>query len=256
VVSFGCVKLPGGEAVFAETVTARWTHPGLGCLLPSIDLSLSRVHNRLLLAREGIPFVAGGWGVTVILYLLTPWPFSVIALLLTLFIMYFFRDPDRRGQAPEGAILSPADGKIIEVRTVQPHESPLEAHALKISIFMSVFDVHVNRIPVNGTVTEISYHPGRFFAANLDKASTDNESNRILIETPDGRKILVIQIAGLIARRIACWVEEADVVRAGQRFGLIRFGSRVEIFAPAPSRAEVMVGHRVRAGQTVLGYFA
>ena len=188
------------------------------------------------------------------LYFLTPWPLPAIALILTLFIMYFFRDPDRRGQLPEGAFLCPADGKIIEIREVRRDESPLKAPALKISIFMSVFDVHVNRIPVNGTVTKISYHAGRFFAANLDKASSDNESNRVLVETPDGRKILVIQIAGLIARRIACWVEEADRVLAGQRFGLIRFGSRVEIFAPEPIRAAVKVGHRVKAGQTILGY--
>ena len=132
----------------------------------------------------------------------------------------------------------------------------LQVPALKISIFMSVFDVHVNRIPVDGTVARISYHPGRFFAANLDKASRDNESNRVLLETPDGRRILVIQIAGLIARRIACWVEEADVVRAGQRFGLIRFGSRLEVFAPESTRTEVKVGHRVKAGQTILGYLA
>jgi phosphatidylserine decarboxylase len=188
------------------------------------------------------------------LYFLTPWPLSAIALILTLFIMYFFRDPDRRGQLPEGAILCPADGKIIEVCEVRRDESPLKASALKISIFMSVFDVHVNRIPVNGTVTGISYHAGRFFAANLDKASSDNESNRVLLETPDGRRILVIQIAGLIARRIACWVEETDRVQAGQRFGLIRFGSRVEVFAPVPSRAVVRVGQRVKAGQTILGY--
>jgi phosphatidylserine decarboxylase len=208
----------------------------------------------LLLAKEGIPFIVGGWAVTVLLYFLTPWPFSAIALLLTLFVMYFFRDPDRKAQIPEGAILSPADGKIIEVRTLQSDESPLQAPALKISIFMSVFNVHVNRIPVNGIVRKISYHTGRFFSANLDKASSDNESNRLLLETPAGRRILVIQIAGLIARRIACWVEEKDRVRAGERFGLIRFGSRVEVFAPEPVRSAVKVGHRVKAGQTILGY--
>jgi phosphatidylserine decarboxylase len=210
----------------------------------------------LLLAREGIPFVACGWAVTILLYYLTPWPLSATALLLTLFIMYFFRDPDRKSQVPQGSILSPADGKIIDVRAVQSDENPLQVPAIKISIFMSVFDVHVNRIPVDGTVTRISYHPGRFFAANLDKASSDNESNRILLETRDGRKILVIQIAGLIARRIACWVEETDAVRAGQRFGLIRFGSRVEVYAPEPTRTAVKTGQRVRAGQTILGYLA
>jgi len=219
-------------------------------------LNSSRVNNRLFLAKEGIPFVVCGWAVTAMLFFLSPWPFPAIALILTLFVMYFFRDPDRKRQVPEGAILSPADGKIIEVRTVRPHENPLQLPALKISIFMSVFDVHVNRIPVNGTVRRISYHPGRFLAANLDKASTDNESNRILLETPGGHKILVIQIAGLIARRIACWVEEADKVHVGQRFGLIRFGSRVEVFAPEPSRAAVKVGNRAKAGQTILGYFA
>lgn len=193
---------------------------------------------------------------TILLYFMTPWPLSATALLLTLFIMYFFRDPGRKSQVPQGAILSPADGKIIDVRAVRSDENPLQVPAIKISIFMSVFDVHVNRIPVDGTVTRISYHPGRFFAANLDKASSDNESNRILLETRDGRKILVIQIAGLIARRIACWVEETDAVQAGQRFGLIRFGSRVEVFAPESTRTAVKTGQRVRAGQTILGYLA
>lgn len=217
-------------------------------------MNSSRIQNQWLLAREGIPFVAGGWAVTGLLYFLSLWPLSAFTLVLTLFIMYFFRDPDRKRRVPENAILSPADGKIIEVRTVQSDENPLQVPALKISIFMSIFDVHVNRIPVNGTVTRISYRTGRFFAANLDKASSENESNLLLLETSDGRKILVIQIAGLIARRIACWVEEADRVQAGQRFGLIRFGSRVEIYVPEPSQAAVDVGHRAKAGQTILGY--
>jgi phosphatidylserine decarboxylase len=132
--------------------------------------------------------------------------------------------------------------------------SPLGQPSIKVSIFMNVFNVHVNRIPIEGTIKKISYHPGKFLSADLDKASEQNENNRITMETVDGREILVIQIAGLVARRIACWVDKGDTVKTGQRFGLIRFGSRLEVFLPADSKIIAQVRQKVKAGETVIGY--
>ena len=134
--------------------------------------------------------------------------------------------------------------------------NPLGQPSIKVSIFMNIFNVHVNRIPFGGTIKKISYHPGKFLSANLDKASEQNENNRVTLETVDSREILVIQIAGLIARRIACWIEKGDSVKTGQRFGLIRFGSRLEVFLPEDSRIVARVRQKVKAGETVIGYLA
>jgi len=150
----------------------------------------------------------------------------------------------------------PADGKILGVETLEAQDSPLGVPANKASIFMSLFDVHVNRIPVSGRISEIAYHHGKFFAANRDKASEHNERNKITLETDDGQRIIFVQIAGVIARRIACWIKEGDEVHAGQRFGLIRFGSRLDIYLPASSRILAQRGHKVKGGQTILGYLS
>jgi len=139
---------------------------------------------------------------------------------------------------------------------VAGENNPLGQPSIKVSIFMNIFNVHVNRIPFGGTIKKISYHPGKFLSANLDKASEQNENNRVTLETVDSREILVIQIAGLIARRIACWVEKGDNVKTGQRFGLIRFGSRLEVFLPEDSRIVARVRQKVKAGETVIGYLA
>jgi phosphatidylserine decarboxylase len=179
---------------------------------------------------------------------------SIVTGILTLFIIFFFRDPDRGNDTGPGAILTPADGTILEIKHLDDPNNPLGKPALKISIFMSIFNVHVNRFPVAGTVKKITYQPGRFFRANLDKASKLNENNRIMLKTDDSRTIMVIQIAGIIARRIACWIREGDRLDAGQRFGLIRFGSRLEVYLPEDSRITAQSGQKVKAGETIIGY--
>ena len=181
-------------------------------------------------------------------------PLAVVAGAFTLFVLYFFRDPDRKAEVQEKAVLTPADGRVLGAWTLGSGENPLGTRALKVSVFMSLFNVHVNRIPARGRIAKIAYRPGAFFSANLDKASEKNEQNAIFLETQGGRQIVFVQIAGLIARRIACWVREGEEVKAGQRFGLIRFGSRVDVYLPEGSRVEVQPGHKVKAGKTILGY--
>ncbi|MBU2497956.1 MAG: phosphatidylserine decarboxylase family protein, partial [Proteobacteria bacterium] len=168
----------------------------------------------------------------------------------------FFRDPERRSPAHDKAVLTPADGRILDIRHVDAVNNPLKKPGVKVSVFMNIFNVHVNRVPVSGKVSNVTCHPGKFFSANLDKASEQNESNAITVETRDGREIVFIQIAGLIARRIACWVREGDQVLAGQRFGLIRFGSRLDIYLPDDTRIVAQSGQKVRAGESVLGYLS
>lgn len=214
----------------------------------------TRINNRLPLAREGFPFIGIGIGIVVLFACLGWTTLTIIAGLITLFVIYFFRDPERHHSNRENAVLTPADGRILEVRKVDGKDNSLGRSSIKVSIFMNVFNVHVNRIPIQGTVKKISYHPGKFLSANLDKASEQNENNRVIVETADSKEILVIQIAGLVARRIACWIEQGDRVETGQRFGLIRFGSRLEVFLPLDSDIVVRVGQKVKAGETVIGH--
>jgi phosphatidylserine decarboxylase len=191
--------------------------------------------------------------ISLILWVLCFTAVAVFFSLLTLFVISFFRDPERSIPPGEKAVLSPADGKII---TVEPcwEERLLKGPSLKISIFMSLFNVHVNRIPLTGRVIEISYQAGKFIRANLDKASTMNEQNALLMETPEGTRLLFVQIAGLIARRIVCWVKKGDAVERGCRFGMIRFGSRLDIYLPRDAQLQVRVGQKALAGQTILGH--
>ncbi len=205
------------------------------------------------LAWEGLPFIGASAFVTVYLALLG---FSVAALffaVVTVCVGLFFRDPQRTIPKEEGVVVSPADGKVVEVRVV-PQSDLAPEDMLKVSVFMSLFNAHVNRIPADGTVTDVAYHPGKFFSADLDKASRDNERNAITLETKDKVKLIVVQVAGLIARRIVCRVVPGDRVRRGQRFGLICFGSRLDVYLPAGTRSAVSVGDRVLAGTSVLGY--
>jgi phosphatidylserine decarboxylase len=195
-----------------------------------------------------------GLAMTLLFSLLDLVILAILAGALTLFVLYFFRDPDRETEVREKAVLTPADGRILEARTLEAEGNPLGTRTVKVSVFMSLFDVHVNRIPAGGRVSRISYRPGAFFAANLDKASEKNEQNAVTLDTPDGKQIIFVQIAGLIARRIACWVREGDEVRKGQRFGLIRFGSRMDVFLPEGSRVEVQPRQKVKAGKTIIGY--
>ena len=213
-----------------------------------------RIHNPIGIAREGFPFAGIGLAVTLLFLALGLDSLTVVAGALTLFVLYFFRDPDREAGVQENGVLSPADGKVVGVWNLESGENPLGTRAVKVSVFMSLFDVHVNRIPTGGRISRISYRPGAFFAANLDKASEKNERNALTLETHDGKHVVFVQIAGLIARRIACWVQEGDEVQAGQRFGLIRFGSRVDVFLPEGSRVAVQPREKVKAGKTIIGY--
>jgi phosphatidylserine decarboxylase len=215
-----------------------------------------RIHNAWPVAREGLPFIFSGSAFTVLFFSLhLPVPGALFAC-LTLFTVYFFRDPSRSAEAGEKSVLTPADGRVLEVKPSAPRDptNPAGEETLKVSVFMSIFDVHVNRIPVAGKISKVAYRPGKFLAANLDKASEQNERNTVILETHDGHRIAFAQIAGLIARRIACWIKEGDEVEAGQRFGLIRFGSRLDIYLPGESRITVEPGQKVRAGETIIGY--
>ncbi len=214
----------------------------------------AQIENRLPVARDGLIFILLGLIITVILYYVGLVLVAILMVIVTFFIIYFFRDPARTCDAPDNALISPADGKILAVRKLGDGDSPLGQNITKISIFMSVFDVHVNRIPAKGRISEIVYNNGKFFFANMDKASEYNENNRITLETDKGHRIIFVQIAGLIARRIVCWINEMDYVKAGQRFGLIRFGSRLDIYIPSESRIDIKVWDRVKAGETILGY--
>ena len=167
------------------------------------------------------------------------------------FTLYFFRDPER--EIPSGAqiIVSPADGHVIGIDQVD-YAPFIEGPAKRISIFLSIFDVHINRAPIEGTVGYRHYHPGKFFPANIDKASLDNEQNAIGIEDA-GFKVLVKQIAGIVARRIVCWVDNGSKLARGDRFGLIRFGSRTELYMPLSAKIEVQIGQKVQGGATIVG---
>ncbi len=208
------------------------------------------------MAKEGLPFILLGCALVSIFSYLGLTVLTVISVLFSLFTIYFFRDPDRSNNAPENTVLTPADGKIIQIQHLENDNNPLDEPAIKISIFMNVFNVHVNRIPISGTIKDIVYYPGKFLSADLDKASEQNERNRITLQTRDSRKVVFIQIAGLIARRIACWVKKGDMMQTGQRFGLIRFGSRLEVFLPRDSQISVKMHQKVIAGETIIGYLS
>jgi phosphatidylserine decarboxylase len=217
-------------------------------------LDESRVYNKWPLAKEGLPFVLLGCALVVVFSYLGLLILSGFSVILTLFTLFFFRDPDRNNTIPDKAVLTPADGKIIQIQHIENDNNPLGEPAVKISIFMSVFNVHVNRIPMDGTIKDITYYPGKFFSANLDKASEQNERNRITLQTRDSRDIVFVQIAGLIARRIVCWVKKGEDMQAGQRFGLIRFGSRLEVYLPDDTRITAQLHQKVSAGETIIGH--
>lgn len=207
--------------------------------------------------REGYRFVAIFAAVTLVLFLVAE-PLGWIGLGLTVWCYYFFRDPERVTPVREGLVISPADGVVQMVGPAAPPEElglgsePM----LRIAVFMNVFNCHVNRAPVSGRVERIAYRPGRFLNASLDKASTDNERNALAIRMEDGRAVAVVQIAGLVARRIVCEVAGGQALLAGQRFGMIRFGSRLDTYLPAGTAPLVAVGQKTVAGETVLADLA
>ncbi len=202
---------------------------------------------------EGYKFVGIFAVVTLLLFFIWE-PLGWLGVLLTVWCYYFFRDPKRMVPQGAGLIVSPADGVISLIeRAVPPSELGMGDQALlRVSVFMNVFNCHVNRAPVAGTIGAMSYRPGKFFNASLDKASSDNERNSLRLDLPDGRQIAVVQIAGLVARRIMWWVDEGQGLRTGERFGLIRFGSRVDVYLPDGVAPQVALGQTMVAGETVL----
>lgn len=203
--------------------------------------------------KAGYPFIIGGV-VALIIGLLLWHPLAWLGLIFALFCLYFFRDPERVPPPRETAFVAPADGLVVSIeRAVPPAELGLAPEPrMRVAIFLSVLDVHVNRAPIAGTVQKIAYHPGLFLSAAEDKASDDNERNALLLRTNDGQDVVVVQIAGLIARRILCNVTEGQTLSAGQRFGIIRFGSRTDLYLPEGCTPLVAVGQRMIGGETVI----
>lgn len=205
------------------------------------------------IAPPGFAFIIVAALVTLLFALTGSFLFTFLGVCITLFICWFFRDPDRTIEIAEGAFSSPADGKIIftgDVETNPYFEGPCK----KISIFMSVMNVHVNRIPLDGKIIDTHYFPGKFVNASFDKASEDNERNAIIIETKSGKKIATVQIAGLIARRIICSLKTGDIVQRGKRYGMICFGSRLDLYLPIETKIKVSNGDKVQAGTSILGF--
>lgn len=202
---------------------------------------------------EGYKFVAAFAAVTLILFWIWD-PLGWLGLGLTVWCYYFFRDPRRLVPENAGLLVSPADGVVSLIeRAVPPADLGLGPEPLvRVSVFMSVFNCHVNRAPIAGRVTAVVYRPGKFFNASLDKASDENERNALAIEMPDGRRIAVVQIAGLVARRIMCWKKPGDSVRTGERFGLIRFGSRLDVYLPEGVQPQVALGQTMIAGESII----
>jgi len=206
----------------------------------------------LAIAREGYPFILGSLLATATLAIFGLYVLALFFLAVTFFVCFFFRDPERVIPDEEGAVVSPADGKVVELSGVQEGDFAAEK-MLKISVFMSLFNVHVNRIPYNGRVSDVIYYPGKFFSANLDKASRENERNVLSLEIGGGHKLIVVQVAGLIARRIICKIREGDRLSRGERFGMICFGSRLDVYLPPDTVPAVSLGDRVLAGTSILG---
>jgi phosphatidylserine decarboxylase len=202
---------------------------------------------------EGRKFVAIAAAITVALFLLWE-PLGWIGAGITVWVYYFFRDPERVTPQRRGVMISPADGVVsLMGPAVPPAELELgDAPMMRVCVFMSVFNCHVNRLPLAGKITKVAYRPGKFLNASLDKASEDNERNGLAVETQDGLRYGVVQIAGLVARRILCWSNEGDVMATGERFGLIRFGSRLDIYLPEGMEPAVMLGQTMIAGETVI----
>jgi phosphatidylserine decarboxylase len=207
---------------------------------------------KIPIAKEGYPFLGPAVLITLIFAIYENHLFTVISLFVSFFILYFFRDPERFTPQESNALISPADGKIILVEKIFDDRF-FQEYVHKISIFMNVFNVHVNRIPQSGTVEKIIYTPGLFYSADSDQGGLRNENCATIIAGEAGRKIAVVQVAGLIARRIVCWLEPEDKVKQGHRFGLIRFGSRVDLYIQGSVQISVEKGQIVRAGETILG---
>ncbi|GLI53953.1 phosphatidylserine decarboxylase family protein [Thermodesulfovibrio yellowstonii] len=202
-----------------------------------------------MIRKEGLPYIGGALFLSSFFYLLWLEPVAIAFAILSLFFLYFFRDPERTTPADPNVVVSPADGKVISIR--QHGESLCDKGYTEISIFMSPFDVHVNRAPFDGIVKEVVYTPGKFFSAFKEKAYRENENIKITIQTQHG-DIVVRQVAGFVARRAVCWIKEGDSLNKGERFGMIKFSSRVDICLPSFFKINVKVGDKVKAGKNII----
>lgn len=206
-------------------------------------------------AKEGYPFIVFAALLSVVTAILGYDITALSALFLTSFVLFFFRDPERISPEEDDVIVSPADGKIILIEKVFD-DKYVKEHVHKISIFMNVFNVHVNRFPFSGKVKKVLYSPGSFYSANTERGALENEACAVIVDINSERRFAVVQVAGLIARRIVCWATKGDQLERGQRFGLIRFGSRVDLYLPLQAHLEVKKGQKVKAGETILGYLS
>jgi phosphatidylserine decarboxylase len=203
-------------------------------------------------AKEGFPFIGVAAGLTLIAGTLGWVPVAIVMGIVTLFVAWFFRNPPRVVPQGPGLIVSPGDGKVLAVEEeFEPRY--LKERAIRISIFLNVFDVHINRIPSEGIIEDVQYQPGLFLVASKPHATLKNEQNAIMIKTVEGAKVLCVQVAGLIARRIICWVNPKERAVRGERYGLIRFGSRMDTYVPVGTAIKIAVGDRVKGGETILG---
>ena len=203
-------------------------------------------------AKEGFPFIGAAAGITLIAGVLGWLPVVLAAAVLTLFVSWFFRNPPRVIPQGAGLVVSPGDGKVLAVEEeFEPRY--LKDRAVRISIFLNVFDVHINRIPCEGIIEDVQYQPGLFLVASKPQATLKNEQNALMIKTVEGAKVLCVQVAGLIARRIVWWVSPKDPAVRGERYGLIRFGSRMDMYVPLGTAIRIAVGDRVKGGETILG---
>jgi len=204
-----------------------------------------------LIAREGWPFLAGALIISLLVHVSAGFWWALPLWIITIFVLQFFRDPPRPIPSAPNAILAPADGRIVVVEKTQDPYAGREA--LKISVFMNVFNVHSNRSSLDGKVEKLEYFPGKFVNADLDKASLENERNAVVIRrAADGQLVTLVQVAGLVARRILCYTKVGDTLSRGQRYGFIRFGSRVDVYLPVDARPRVTIGEKVSASSTVL----
>lgn len=212
-------------------------------------------NDRVPVVVEGLPFLAVALLVSIGFFVGNLWPLGVFFLLVAIYIAFFFRNPERLAPVGEKMVAAPADGRVIVVGPATEGEF-LKQEMTKISIFMSLWDVHVNRVPVDGTVRDMRYHKGRFMAAWEERASEDNERNAMLIETSNGEKVVVTQVAGLVARRIVCYPAVGSFILRGQRMGLIRFGSRCDLYLPKSANVKVKVGDKTLGGETIMAELA
>ncbi|TVO58240.1 phosphatidylserine decarboxylase [Denitromonas halophila] len=211
---------------------------------------MSNLYPHPVIAREGWPFIGIALALALLVNSVAGWFLALPFWVLFLIVLQFFRDPPRTIPAGARQVLSPADGRIIAIeRARDPY---LDRDSLKISIYMNIFNAHSNRSPVSGEVKQLWYHPGRFFSAALDKASGENERNAMWLHTADGDDITCVQIAGLAARRILCYTREGDTLQRGERYGFIRFGSRVDLYLPIGSKASVTIGDKVLASASIV----